>query len=186
MPSYLDIVNKIFSLGIIGIQFLILLIAVNLIFFRSTENKILQFFKKYTVLFGFLIGLGAVVVSLFYSEIVGFPACELCWIQRIFLYPQLIIFGVAFFVKDRSVFYSSFILAILGSITSIYHVFIERGGQSSLPCADPSTTTEVSCAIRYIFEFGYITIPIMALTLSLFIIAILLNYRYMTKLGASS
>ena len=38
-----------------------------------------------------LLSLAAVVGSLSFSEIVGFPPCELCWIQRIFMYPQAII-----------------------------------------------------------------------------------------------
>src|SRR5680860_105982 len=103
MPTYLDILNKTLSLGTIFLQIVILLLAFNLIFFRNTKNKILIFFKKYTFLFGFLAGLGAVVLSLFYSEVVGYPPCELCWIQRIFLYPQLILFGLGLYKKDRSI-----------------------------------------------------------------------------------
>jgi disulfide bond formation protein DsbB len=182
MLEYLDTFNKIMALGTIFIQVIILLIVVNFIFFRSKENKILFFFKKYTFVFGFLIAFGAVAISLFYSEIVGYPACELCWIQRIFLYPQLILFSMELYKRDRSIVDFSIIFAILGSLVSIYHIFIEMGGQSNLSCADPSVTTEISCATRYIFEFGYITIPIMALTLSLSIIAILLNYKYLSKI----
>lgn len=184
MPAYVEIVNKIFSLGTIFLQVIILLIAGNLIFFRSPNNKILLFFKKYTFFFGFLIAFGAVFVSLFYSEVVGFPACELCWIQRIFLYPQLILFGMELYKRDRSIVDFSIVFAVLGSLVSIYHVYIEKGGASDLSCATPTPTNinEVSCVIRYIYEFGYITIPIMALTLSLFIISILLNYKYMSRI----
>ena len=182
MPAYLDTFNKIMSLGIIAIQVVILLISINYLFFRSRENKILLFFKKYTFIFGFLIALGAVIVSLFYSEIVGFPACELCWIQRIFLYPQLILFSMELYKRDRSIIDFSIVFAILGSIVSIYHIFVEMGGKSNLPCSAPDSVNQVSCATRYIFEFGYITIPIMALTLSLAIIALLLNYKYLSKI----
>jgi len=184
MPAYVEIVNKILSLGTIFLQVIVLIIAINFIFFRSQENKILLFFKKYTFFFGFLVAIGAVVLSLFYSEIVGFPACELCWIQRIFLYPQLILFGMELYKRDRSIIDFSIVFAILGSLVSIYHVYIESGGSSSLGCAvlTPENMNEVSCAIRYVYEFGYITIPIMSLTLSLFIISILLNYKYMARM----
>lgn len=183
MPAYVEIVNKILALGTIFLQVVILLIALNFIFSRSRENKILLFFKNYTFYFGFLAALGAVALSLFYSEIVGYPACELCWIQRIFLYPQLILFGMELYKKERSIIDFSIVFAILGSITSIYHIYVEAGGTKGLACAniDPSSTTEISCAVRYIYEFGYVTMPIMALTLSLFIISILLNYKYMSK-----
>jgi disulfide bond formation protein DsbB len=184
MPAYVEIINKILSLGIIFLQLVIILIGLNLIFFRHLNNKVLLFFKKYTFLFGFIVAFGAVFVSLFYSEIVGFPPCELCWIQRIFLYPQLILFGMELYKRDRSIVDFSIVFAVLGSLVSIYHIYIESGGSSSLGCATltPENMNEVSCAIRYVYEFGYITIPIMSLTLSLFIIAILLNYKYMMRM----
>lgn len=182
MPTYVEIINKILSVGTIFLQFFILLLIVNLIFFKKHNNKILTFFKNYTFYLGFLAALGAVFLSLFYSEVVGFPACELCWIQRIFLYPQLILFGMESYKKDRSIVDFSIAFAILGSIVSIYHIFVESGITSGPACADPSNEG-VSCAIRYIYEFGYVTMPIMALTLSLFIISILLNYKYMSRMN---
>jgi disulfide bond formation protein DsbB len=183
MPAYVEIINKILALGTIFLQVVILLIALNFIFNRNDGNKILIFFKKYTFHFGFLVALGAVGLSLFYSEIVGYPACELCWIQRIFLYPQLILFGMELYKKERSIIDFSLAFAVLGSIVSIYHVYVEAGGTRGLACAtiDPASTTQISCAIRYIYEFGYVTMPIMALTMSLFIISILLNYKYMSR-----
>jgi len=177
MPAYLDIVNKILALGTIFLQIVVLFLLANLFFLKKRDNFVLNFFKKYTFIFGFLASLGAVSLSLFYSEIVGFPACELCWIQRIFLYPQLILFGMELYKRDRSIIDFSIVFAILGSITSIYHIFVEAGITSGPACADPSNGG-VSCAVRYIYEFGYVTMPIMALTLSIFIIVILLNYKY--------
>ncbi|MCX6754499.1 MAG: disulfide bond formation protein B [Candidatus Nomurabacteria bacterium] len=185
MPIYVDIINKILSIGTIIIQLIIILLVSNLIFARNRSNKTLIFFKRYTFIFGFLIALGAVVTSLFYSQIVGYPPCELCWIQRIFLYPQLVLFGMELYKKDRSIVDFSIAFASLGSLTSLYHIYIENGGTSSLSCAtlNPTSTTEVSCAIRYIYEFGYVSMPVMALTLSLFIISILLNYKYISRLN---
>jgi len=181
MPAYIEIINKILSVGTIFLQIVILVLLINFLFFRSRENKVLLFFKKYTFYLGFLSALGAVALSLFYSEIAGFPPCELCWIQRIFLYPQLILFGMELYKRDRSIVDFSIVFAILGSITSIYHIFVESGVTSGPACADPSNGG-VSCAVRYIYEFGYVTMPIMALTLSLFIISIFLNYKYMAKM----
>lgn len=181
MPAYIEIVNKILSLGIIFLQLIIILISINLIFLRSPSNKVLLFFKKYTFYLGFIVALGAVVSSLFYSQIVGFPPCELCWVQRIFLYPQLILFGMELHKRDHSIVDFSMVFAVLGSLVSMYHIYIENGGASSISCSNP-LSGGVSCAIRYIYEFGYITMPIMALTISLFIISILLNYKYMSRI----
>ncbi len=181
MENFVDFVNKFLSIGTILLQLIIVLIIINLVFIRSRSNKFLLFFKKYTFILGFLIALGAVVCTLFYSEIVGYPPCELCWVQRIFLYPQLVLFGIELYKRERSIVDFSIAFAILGSITSIYHIFVESGLTAGPLCADPSNGG-VSCSIRYIYEFGYMTMPLMALTLSLFIITILLNYKYMTRI----
>ena len=82
--------------------------------------------------------------------------------------------------KEKSIVDFSLVFATLGSIVSIYHIFVESGIAEGPACADPSNGG-VSCAVRYIYEFGYVTMPIMALTLSLFIISILLNYKYMAR-----
>jgi len=179
MFPYIDIINKFLSLGTIFMQIFIVLLLLNLIFFKK-QNRALSLLKDYTFHIGFLVALMAVLLSLFYSEIVGYPPCELCWIQRIFLYPQLVLFGMELYKKERSIIDFSIVFAVLGSITSIYHIFIENGGSSSIACSvtNAVSTGEVSCATRYIYEFGYITMPIMALTMSVFIIVILLNYKY--------
>lgn len=183
MPAYVETINKFLSLGIIFLQVVILSILISLVFFRNRENPLLLFFKKYTFYFGFLVALGAFIISLFYSEIVGFPACNLCWIQRIFLYPQLILFSMELYKKDRSIVDFSIVFATIGSLVSTYHVYVENGGTSGLACATGTALSGFSsagtCAVRYIYEFGYITMPIMSLTLSFFIIAILVNYKYM-------
>jgi disulfide bond formation protein DsbB len=181
MPEYVNIINKILALGTIFLQLIILLILLNFIFFKNRNNKILLFFKDYTFYLGFLVALGAFALSLFYSEVVGYPPCELCWIQRIFIYPQVILFGMELYKKERSIVDFSIVFATLGSLVSIYHIYVENGGTRGLACADPSNGG-VSCAIRYIYEFGYVTMPIMCLTASLFIIVILLNYKYINRI----
>lgn len=180
MENYVLIINKILSLGVILLQGVILLIVINFILNYKKNNKFSLFFKKYTFHFGFLIALGSILCSLFYSEIVGFPPCDLCIIQRVFLYPQLILFGFGLYKKDKSILNYSLVLAILGSIVSIYHIFVESGFATSILCGDPSSGG-VSCSARYVYEFGYVTMPIMALTLSLFIITLVLNYKYYSK-----
>ena len=181
MTIDINIINKILALGTIFLQVVILLIALNLLFFKKRSNPFLLFVKKYTFVLGFLSALGAVSFSLFYSNVVGYPACELCWIQRIFIYPQLILFGMELYKRDRSIIDFSIVFAILGAITSIYHIYVEAGGTAGLACADPSNGG-VSCAVRYIYEFGYVTMPIMCLTISVFIITILLNYKFISRM----
>lgn len=180
MPTYLQTLNQLLSLGIIFLQIATVALLLNLIFFRSRTNQILGFFKKYTFVFGFLIALTSTMLSLFYSNVVGFPPCELCWINRIFIYPQVILFGMELYKRDRSIVDQTLVLAILSSLTSLFHIYVENGGASSLACATGGPAT-VSCATRYIYEFGYITIPIMALTTAMFTVLLLINYKYMAR-----
>jgi disulfide bond formation protein DsbB len=180
MPVYLDSFNQIVSVGVVFMQITVLVIWCNLVFAKSKRNKVLVFFKENTFLMGFFVALGSVALSLFYSNVIGFPACELCYVQRIFLYPQLVLFSMELYKKDRTIIDHSIALAIFGSLTSIYHMYIENGGSSSLACATGDANT-ISCATRYVYEFGYVTIPIMAFTASIFIITILLNYKYISK-----
>lgn len=177
MLDYLGVINKILSIGAVFLQLIILILFINLIFFRNYNNKILLFFQKHTFFLGFLSALLATVFSLFYSEIVGYPPCELCLVQRIFLYPQLVFLGIILYKKNITTINLGIIFSILGSIISLYHILVESGITTSSICSDPSNGG-VSCSIRYIYELGYITMPVMALSVSLFILMLLLNYKY--------
>jgi disulfide bond formation protein DsbB len=183
MPAYVTTFNQFVALSIIFLQIVGGVLLLTLVFFRSRTNPILVFFKKYTFLIAFLIALGSIAVSLFYSEVIGFPACELCLLQRVFLYPQALIYGYLLWRpvsrQTRPLVETSLIFALFSSIISSYHVYIENGGSSSLACATGGQGV-VSCATIYVDQWG-ITIPIMALTAGVSFIIIILNYLYMSK-----
>jgi disulfide bond formation protein DsbB len=181
MPTYINTFNQFVSTSVVAMQAICLLLVVFMLFVSDRNNVVRKFFKDYAFYFGFLISLGAIALSLFYSNVIGFPVCELCYLQRIFIYPQFILFGMELYKRDRSIVDFSMAFALLGILTSIYHIYIEHGGTSGLPCAAPSAT-EVSCATRYVFEFSYVTIPVMALTASLFILLLMVNYKYVSRI----
>lgn len=180
MPAYVETLNQLLAIGTIFLQIAVVALLLNLVFFRSHTNQILIFFKKNTFVLGFLIALASTMLSLFYSNVVGFPPCELCWINRIFIYPQVILFGMELYKKDKAIIDQSLVLASLSAVTSIFHVYIENGGSSSIACAIGGKAA-VSCATIYVQEFSYITIPVMALTTAMFTILLLLNYKYMSR-----
>lgn len=98
--------------------------------------------------------------SLFYSEVVGYVPCELCWYQRILMYPLVVIYGVAMWKKDVKMSLAGLILSGIGMFVSSYHyllqkvpAFHEMGGS----CGGP-----VPCNAIYVNYFGFITIPFMA------------------------
>jgi disulfide bond formation protein DsbB len=100
--------------------------------------------------------------SLFFSEIAHFVPCELCWFERICLFPLSIITLLAALAADSRVARYLLPLPLAGAGVSIYHLLVERGvvGQSSVCLA----SAPGGCATRWIDEFGYVTIPVIALT----------------------
>lgn len=101
----------------------------------------------------------ALVGSLYFSEIKGFVPCELCWIQRIFMYPLVIIYGVAAVKKDLKIALPGLILSGVGMFVSAYHYLIQKWP----PLQDSGNACGiVPCNVEYINYFGFITIPFLA------------------------
>ncbi len=116
---------------------------------------------RYALMLGFLLSLSAVLGSLYYSEIIGFEPCVLCWWQRIAIYPLLVLFTVALISKDRGVFRYVLPFSVITAILAVYQSYIQWGGNPLIPCG-----TAVSCTKLYVYEFGYITIPTMSLSIA--------------------
>lgn len=145
----------------------ILLVALTLALLVKNKG-VINFFGKHALLLGFLVSVGAILGSLFYSEVVGFEACVLCWWQRVLLYPTAILFGVALWKKDRGVYKYIVPLAALAALIGAYQAYANMGWGSLLPC----TAAEGACSKIYVKAFGYITIPTMSLTVSLYLLLI--------------
>lgn len=97
--------------------------------------------------------------SLYYSEVLGYTPCELCWIQRIFMYPLVIIYGVALVKKDRKVAFSGVLLSGIGFCVSLYHYALQK--YPPLQNSD-GFCGDVPCSLQYTNYFGFITIPFLA------------------------
>ena len=109
--------------------------------------------------------------SLFFSEIAHFIPCELCWFERICLFPLSIVTLLAALAADYRIARYLLPLPVAGAGVSIYHLLIERG------VVGQSTTCLVSapggCATKWINEFGFVTIPTLALTGFLLLLGLL-------------
>jgi len=110
--------------------------------------------------------------SLYYSQIADFVPCELCWFQRIAVYPLAVVLAIAAVRRDRGIWIYAVPLAALGSLVSIYQSQLQAFPTQSSFC---SATTP--CSARYVWEFGFVSLPFMALTAFAFIIAMLLVAR---------
>ncbi|MFP4233626.1 MAG: disulfide bond formation protein B [Nitriliruptoraceae bacterium] len=96
--------------------------------------------------------------SLLLSEVAGYPPCELCWYQRIAMYPLVVVLGVAIARRDREVWRTVLPLAGLGGAVSIWHILLERNPGWGGPCDEAAP-----CTVLWVQEFGFLTLPTMAL-----------------------
>ena len=174
MQAFLPNLNLLVAISIIVLQALCVLVVLLLIL--AKENKFLGFIKKHYLIIGFLITLAEVLISLFYSDIIGYAPCKLCWLQRIAIYPTCLLFLLAYIKKDRNISYYILPLTIFGSLVAIYHNYIYYFGEGIAPC----DSSGVSCVQRLVDLFGgYISIPSMALTgfVSIFVL-LAVNHFY--------
>lgn len=163
----IELLNHVLAVFTAASQVLLAL-GIVLMFFPKLRNWIINALGEKGLLLAFLVSIFAVALSLFYSEIANFEPCKLCWFQRIFMYPQIILLGIALIKKDFKVVNYALPLAVIGSLFAIYHIYIFYGGESTFPCSAISLSG--ACTKRYVFELGYITIPLMSLTSFLLLI----------------
>jgi disulfide bond formation protein DsbB len=110
--------------------------------------------------------------SLWMSEVAGYAPCVLCWYQRIAMYPLVVVLGVAAVRRDPHVWRTAVPLAVIGSAVSTWHLVVERVPSLAGVC-DPTAP----CAVRWVEEFGVLTLPAMALTGFLTVIVLTLAAR---------
>ena len=112
--------------------------------------------------------------SLFFSEIMELAPCALCWYQRVFMFPLVIILLLGLFPFDKSIIKYALPLAIAGWGFAFYHYLLYSGfiPESIQPCSQG-----VSCSETYLDLFGFLTIPMLSLISFSIIIGLLLILR---------
>lgn len=121
-----------------------------------------------------LVAVTATAGSLYYSESVGFTPCELCWFQRICMYPLVAVLVVGVLRRDRNARWYATPFVVVGAPLGLYHWLVER-----VPSIADSTSCSLSapCAVPYFEQLGYITLAFMAMSAFLVIGALLLVDR---------
>ncbi len=159
------------------------LIAIFILLTKNRSPK-LDYFLNKAVLFAFLVALLATLGSLFYSEIAGYEPCKLCWFQRIFMYPQALLLGLALAKKDKNIIGYSLVMSGVGGVIAGYHYLLQLGVAPALPCA--AVGYSAACSQRFVLLFGYITIPMMAFTaFALLFVTMLLARRQATTAASA-
>ncbi len=135
---------------------------------------------NWTILFlTWIIVSASTLGSLFFSHIMEYAPCVLCWYQRICLFPLVIILATGLFPFDKRVVKFSLPLAVAGWLTAFYHNLLYQGiiPQDFQPCSQG-----VSCTEKYIDLFGFVTIPMLSLlSFSIIITLLFLLMRRTSK-----
>ncbi len=171
MLESLQTLNYLLALdGIVGIVVVVLMILD-----LKYKQLLKPMVKAWGLLIAFIVSLGSVVMTLIYSEYFGITPCGLCWFERIALYPQIFLLGTALYYKDILVARYGIALSSFGLIVSTYHHYIQMGGSQFVKCP---AAGEVDCAKRFLFEFNFITFPLLSAILFAFLIVL---YLYILK-----
>ncbi len=121
----------------------------------------------------------ATLGSLFFSEIIEYPPCTLCWYQRIFMFPLVFIFLAGLFPFDKNIIKFALPLASAGWGFAFYHYLLYSGfiPKSLQPCSQG-----VSCSETYLDLFGFLTIPMLSLiSFSTIIVLLFILKRRLSK-----
>lgn len=167
--------NHYLALGtiILGIIAIVWLYALAYEWKTKEETILLSKIYKFALPLGFLISLSGTLMSLYYSDYLGILPCGLCWFQRVFIYSQTFIFGLAWYKNDHKIFPYTLLLSTVGLIIGLYHHYLQMGYSEFIPC--PAIASTIDCAKPTFIEYGFVTFPLMAVVLFAILIALSLT-----------
>ena len=162
----LDQYSIFLSLGIFGL-FGLLVASALLYFLIPVVRQHIQShsYNNFLIAIAFF-SLASVVGALTYQLVYLTPVCELCWWQRIFLFPISVIALVAVWWRTREAHITVAILSLLGLFYASYHYYyhfqgLVLGHTLSLPCSFVGLLP--ACPSSPILTFGFGTIPFMGI-----------------------
>src|SRR5207237_3412963 len=153
------------ALGVAGQVLAVVLLVIGLAWLvglRGPGSWLRRLVEGYELWLAFLVTAIATGGSLFFSEVAHFVPCELCWYQRICMYPLAIVTLLAALTNDHRVARYLLPLPVVGAGVSVYHLLVENGVVKQTQACLVSAPG--GCAVKWIDEFGYVTIPTLALT----------------------
>lgn len=170
---------KLFSALVIIGQVLLVIGALAWLTRRGIGARVWSLMNRLALPGAFAVAAVSMVGSLLFSEVAKFSPCVLCWYQRILMYPQVLLLGLALNKKNRDVVPSAMILSVIGFFVAGYHYALQLGAPALGPCT--AAPVAVDCAAKVTPTFGYVTIPLMAATgFAMIIVAMLIHRRRST------
>ncbi|MDQ5883638.1 MAG: hypothetical protein QG654_552 [Patescibacteria group bacterium] len=172
MENLANTTNTLLSIGTLFIQIVSVLLLVMI--FTKDKGPLAKWFSDKSLVLVFLTMGGSMVASLFYSEVIGYKPCLLCWYQRISIYSITIISLVAITKKTgQDVWKYISTLSIIGLVVAVLHVLSRFTKSEIFDCS----ASGPSCLQELFTKFGYIDIPVMSLTALAFILLLIVNRK---------
>ena len=121
-----------------------------------------------------LLAIAATVGSLYLSEIAHLEPCRWCWFQRIAMYPLALVLAVGWARQDRGAWRYGLPMCVAGAAMSVWHYLLQH-----FPDLEGATSCSITspCAVRYAWEFGFVSIPYMAGSVFMLVGALLILSR---------
>jgi disulfide bond formation protein DsbB len=169
-----DVIVILAVLGVVGQVLggiLILIAVLAAVGVRGPLRTLREALWGYELWAAFVVASIATAGSLFFSETAHFVPCELCWFQRICMYPLTVTTLLAALHGDHRAARYLLPLPVVGAGVSVYHLLVENGVVEQAKACELSAPG--GCATKWINEFGYMTIPTLALTAFVLLIGFL-------------
>ena len=138
----------------------------------GTATELAGDLRRSSLWLGWIVALVTTLGSLYYSLVAHFEPCELCWYQRICVYPLAVVLLVAALRNDFGIWRYAAIPVVVGLGIAIYHSQLQAFPDQSTFCSAVNP-----CTIRYVWEFGFVSLPFMALSAFSIIIVLMLVAR---------
>lgn len=142
------------------------------IFFLATPwgmhfPRLRNFLARYRTMLGAVITIVSVFGSLYYSEIMHYEPCPLCWWQRMFIYASAVVLLVAWARKKNDAYQYVLWLSLAGIVFAINNLLLIWFPGAGIACDAVELCTKL-----YVNTFGFVTIPFMSFSVLLFLISL--------------
>lgn len=126
------------------------------------------------LLTAWLLALLATLAVLFVGEVMAQVPCNLCWFQRAFMFPLVIILGVACYLSDAGVWRYALPVAVAGLLVALYHnlLYLRVIPEAIKPCG-----MGPSCSDADMTVLGSLPLPLLSLGVFSLIAVLLLLVR---------
>ncbi|WMD19704.1 disulfide bond formation protein B [Achromobacter seleniivolatilans] len=130
------------------------------------------------LILAWITALVATLSAVFIGEVLGRTPCVLCWYQRIFMFPLVLVLGVACYRGDCGIWRYALPLGVVGAAFASYHTLLYwRVIEPEIVAC----SAEASCSGAAMAIFGYVPLPLLSLTAFAVIVLSLLFVRHHTK-----